>query len=95
MPRHGRFTPGKGSRYPLYSRLADIPGPVWTGTENLTTTGFRFPDCPARNESLYRLHYLGPHELRGIGIEAALGATSPPTSRGYKISAGVKRIQVP
>ena len=30
-------------------------GPVWTGAENLTTTGIRSPDLPARSESLYRL----------------------------------------
>ena len=33
---------------------------VWTGTENLTPTGIRSPDRPARNESLYRLRYPGP-----------------------------------
>ena len=37
------------------------PGPVWTGTENLATTGIRSPDRPARSESLYRLSYRGPH----------------------------------
>jgi len=29
------------------------PGPVWTGVENLTPTGIRFPDRPACSESLY------------------------------------------
>jgi hypothetical protein len=29
------------------------PGPVWTGAENLTPTGIRSPDCPARRKSLY------------------------------------------
>ena len=29
------------------------PGLVWTGAENLATTGFRSPDRPARSESLY------------------------------------------
>ena len=32
-------------------------GPVWTGAENLATTGIRSPDCPARRQSLYRLSY--------------------------------------
>ena len=36
------------------------PGPVWTGAENLAPTGIRFPDRPARSESLYRLSYPGP-----------------------------------
>jgi len=31
------------------------PGPVWTGAENLASTGIRSPDRPARNQSLYRL----------------------------------------
>jgi hypothetical protein len=29
-------------------------------TENLTPTGIRSPDRPARSESLYRLRYPGP-----------------------------------
>jgi hypothetical protein len=32
-------------------------GPVWTGTEDLTPTGIRSPDRPARRQSLYRLRY--------------------------------------
>ena len=45
MPRPVRFTPGKD--------------PVWMGAENLTHTGIRFPDRPARSESLYQLSYPG------------------------------------
>jgi hypothetical protein len=33
------------------------PGPVWTGAENLATTGITSPDRPARSQSLYRLRY--------------------------------------
>ena len=33
------------------------PGPVWTRAENLTPTGIRSPDLPARSQSLYRLSY--------------------------------------
>ena len=36
-------------------------GSVSTGAENLAATGIRSPDRPARNESLYRLSYRGPH----------------------------------
>jgi len=36
-----------------------VPGPVWTGAENLASTGILFPDRPARSESLYRLRYPG------------------------------------
>jgi hypothetical protein len=33
------------------------PGAAWTGAENLSITGIRFPDRPARSQSLYRLRY--------------------------------------
>ena len=36
------------------------PGLVWTGAKNLAPTGIRYPDRPARSESLYRLSYRGP-----------------------------------
>ena len=36
------------------------PGPIWTGAEILVPTGIRFPDRPARSESLYRLSYPRP-----------------------------------
>jgi hypothetical protein len=55
--------PGK-ARYPW--EAARVPGPVWTGAENLAHTGIRSPDRPARSESLlYRLSYFGP---RGFNI---------------------------
>ena len=38
-------------------------GPVWTGAENLATTGIRSPDRSARRQSLYRLSYRGPHQV--------------------------------
>ena len=37
-----------------------VPGPDWTGVENLAATGIRSPDRPACSESLYRLNYRGP-----------------------------------
>jgi hypothetical protein len=36
------------------------PGPVWTGAENIASTGIRPPDRPDRSESLHRLSYTGP-----------------------------------
>jgi hypothetical protein len=30
-------------------------GPVWTGAQDITPTGVRTPNRPARSESLYRL----------------------------------------
>ena len=51
------FTPGKDP-VPIVQGAGWAPGPVWTGTENLAPTGIRFPDRPARGQSLYRLSYL-------------------------------------
>jgi len=55
-----------GSNIPFLGLLD--PGPVWTGAENLATTGIRFPDRPARSESLYRLSYPCPllHEMQWL-----------------------------
>jgi len=61
--RLGRsLSPGK-IRYPLYRRLGRPPGPVWTGAENLASTGIRSPDRPARSQSLYRLRYPAHFQL--------------------------------
>ena len=49
------------TRYPLYRRLGGTLGPVWTGVENLASTGIRSPDRPARSESLYGVSYHGSH----------------------------------
>jgi len=59
-PLTGCFTTGKGSRYPLYRRQV---GPLGYGWKNLTSTGILHPDLPVRNESLYRLSYLGPQYI--------------------------------
>ena len=45
---------------PIVQEAGWAPGPVWTGAENLASTGIRSPDRPARSESLYRLSYRGP-----------------------------------
>jgi len=55
MPRP-LFTPGKDP-VPIVEEAGWAPGPVWTGAENLTPTGIRSSDCPARSQSLYRLRY--------------------------------------
>jgi hypothetical protein len=34
-----------------------VPGLVWTGAENLASTGIRSPDLPACSKSLYHLQY--------------------------------------
>jgi hypothetical protein len=48
-PRPGRFNPGK-EPVPIVQEAAWVPGPVWTGTENIASTGIRFPDRRARSE---------------------------------------------
>jgi len=50
------FTPGKGP-VPIVQEAVWASGPVWTGAKNLTPTGIRSPDRPARSQSLYQLSY--------------------------------------
>jgi len=50
------FTPGK-DLVPIVQEAGWAPGSVWTGAENLTPTGIRSPDRPARSQSLFRLSY--------------------------------------
>jgi hypothetical protein len=50
------FTPGKNP-VPIVQEAGLVPGPVWTGAENLASTGIRSPDRPARSQSLYRTRY--------------------------------------
>ena len=53
------FTPEKVP-VPIVQENGRVPGPVWTGAENLTPTGIRSPNRPARSESLCRLRYPDP-----------------------------------
>ena len=50
------FTPGKDP-VPFVQEAGWAPETVWTGAENLPTTGIRSTDRPARSQSLYWLHY--------------------------------------
>jgi hypothetical protein len=59
-PRPGRFAPRKQDTVHIPQEVRWAPGPAWTGAENLSLTGIRSPDRPARSESLYRLRYPGP-----------------------------------
>ena len=47
MPLPGRFTTGNGP-VPIVQGAGGAPGAVWTGAKNLTPTGIRSPDRPAR-----------------------------------------------
>ena len=55
MPRPSRFTPGNDP-IPILQEAVWAPGQVWSGAENLTSTGIRFLDRPARCGG-----YPGPH----------------------------------
>jgi hypothetical protein len=46
-----------GRSLPIVQEAGWVPGPVWTGAENLAPTGIRYPYRPARSQSLYRLSY--------------------------------------
>ena len=46
-PRPGRLTPGKDP-VSIVQEAEWVPGPVWTGAENLASTGIGSPDRPAR-----------------------------------------------
>jgi len=50
------FTPGKDP-VAIVQEAGWASGPVWTGAENVASTGIRSPDRPARSQSLYRLSY--------------------------------------
>jgi hypothetical protein len=50
------FTPEKDP-VPIVQEAGWVPGPVWTGAENLAPTGIRSPDRPSHSQSLYRLRY--------------------------------------
>jgi hypothetical protein len=47
------------SRYTDYATWPEEE--VWTGEENLASTGIQSPDRPARNQSLYRVRYPAPN----------------------------------
>jgi hypothetical protein len=46
---------------PIVQEAGWTPGPAWTGAVNLAPTGIRFPDGPARSESLCWLSYFEPY----------------------------------
>ena len=61
------FTPGKDP-VPIVQEAGWAPQPVCTGAENLTPTGIRSPDRPARSRSLYRLCYPAHTVMHNISI---------------------------
>jgi hypothetical protein len=55
--RPGHFLPPGKVPVPILQEAGWAPGPVWKGAENLTPSGIRSSDRPARSQSLYRLSY--------------------------------------
>ena len=55
------ITPGKDP-VPIVQQAGWVPGPVWTGAENLVPTGIRSPDRPGRSQSLYQLRHPAHHK---------------------------------
>ena len=49
--------PPRNDRLHIVQEAGWAPGTVWTGAENLASTGIRSPYHPGRSESLYRLSY--------------------------------------
>jgi hypothetical protein len=56
------FTSGK-EPVAIVQEAGWVPGPVWTGAESLAPTGIRFPDRPARSESLTAYAISTPKEV--------------------------------
>jgi hypothetical protein len=62
-------TPGKDP-VPTVREAGLALGLAWTGADNLTLTGIRSPDRPARNQSLYRLSY--PAQPKHVAVDILL-----------------------
>jgi hypothetical protein len=46
---------------PIAQEAGWAPGPIWTGAENIVSTGILSPHRPAHCKLLYRLHYPVPY----------------------------------
>ena len=71
--------PSGKTRDPSYRKLGRLPGPVWTGAENLAITGIRSPDLIARSELLYLLRT----DRVGFVMSVRLHSASDRTRLGY------------
>jgi hypothetical protein len=68
--RPGRSLPGQDP-VPIVQEAGWDPGPVWTCEENLTPTGIRSPERPARSQSPYRLRYLAHQTESKVAAKTA------------------------
>jgi len=73
---------GNSTPRPLYPRERDLlhivqdagwtPGPVWTGVENLASTGIRSLGLPTRRKLLYGIRYPFSHPLGFLSLSRNL-----------------------
>jgi hypothetical protein len=49
------FYPQKIDLVPIVQQVGWAPGSVWTGAQDIASTGIRCQPRPARSESLYRI----------------------------------------
>jgi len=63
MPRP-LFTPGENP-VPIVQEAGWAPWPVWTGAENLASTGIRSPDRPASSSVAIPTELPGPLYVTG------------------------------
>ena len=68
---------------PVLQKAGWDTGPVWTGAENLVSTGIRSPDRSARSESLYR------RTLRECTAAKAASQTETPPGTSPKSEPGL------
>jgi hypothetical protein len=90
--RHAPSAPYPGKDpVPIVQETGWTSGPVWTGAENLTHTGIRSEDRPARRHSLYRLRYPAHSKLYMLAVEDKhtqdlINCYSKPNWPGIKLS---------
>ena len=64
------------------------PRPVWTGAENLASTGIPYPDRPVRSQSLYELstpRLLEPTVALPLSRHHSIDRMKPVTSHGSSV----------
>jgi len=62
-----------------------VPGPIWTGAENLAPIGIQSPDRPARSQSLYRLLYSAHLQILGFIKISPVGAETDGQTKVTKL----------
>jgi hypothetical protein len=66
----------------------------WTDVKNIAATGIRYPDRPARNESLYRLSYPGLSGGKGIEYTAKVFMLLLCLWRGTEVALCVRKCLI-